>query len=177
MFGIEAVDVVGLCGQALCGEPVRHGNARRMVGHRQVLIAQHARLCCHGFKAGGAIAGGCVDMKIPLDVGLLNKGWQSARLRGCDLPVVFAQFGADPGQPDGAVDRCLRLAGNALLSSEDAVLVDLQTLGLRKLAQCDVMRLRAGEIHQRRAESIGPHHPQVHLHAIFQDDAGAGGAC
>ena len=52
---------------------------------------------------------------------------------------------------------------STLLAAKDAVLVDLQPAVLGQAAKHDVVRLRAGEVLQGRAERLGRHDAQVHL--------------
>ena len=74
VFGVETIDGVRLRGQAFCCQSMGDGNARRVIGNCQVLKASLACLFCHGFQAGGSIAGSCMDMKIALDVVFFQEG-------------------------------------------------------------------------------------------------------
>src|SRR5207249_10785297 len=67
------------------------------------------------------------------------------------LAACFAQLGWHPVEAEPGVDLRLGLAGHAAGALEQAVLVELVPLLLSDLAQLDVVRLRPGEVLQRRA--------------------------
>src|SRR5262245_26177925 len=75
--------------------------------------------------------------------GVLDELRQRTVPRGVDLPAVLAQVGRDPRQSNGCVDRLLRVARNALLASEHAILVDLQIPLLGHAPDDDVVCLGA----------------------------------
>ena len=106
--------------------------------------------------------------------GVLDQLRQRAVARGLDLAAVLAQLGRDPGQPDGGVDRLLRVPGDALLAPEHPVLVDLQIALLGHAADDDVVRLGTGEVLERCAVALLRDHPQVDLDAVLQDHGAAG---
>ena len=169
---VEAVDLVDLLGQAHRIEAARHRQAARMLGHRNVLQPAGQRRLGHRLQRVVTIAVARVQVQVAAQVASLNQPRQTLRARRFDFAAVFAQLGLDVRQPHGAVDRFLGVAGDALAALEHAVLVDLQAAFLREAPQCDVVRLRAGEVSERGAEAFRLDDAQVDLQAAVEDDAG-----
>ena len=112
-----------------------------------------------------------VDMQVPPDLVQRDERGQSAFCGGLHLASVLAQLRRDPGQAETAVDILLGGPGDAFLALENAVLVDLQPLGLREAAQLDVVVLRAGEVLKGGAEALRRHNSQVNLKPLSRADA------
>ena len=95
---------------------------------------------------------------------------------GFDFAAVLAQLGRDKGEPQRRVDRVLAVASHhdAIGQPRQAVLVETQPKGDGAVAQGDVVRLRPGEVLQRRAFLVGGHQPQVGLEAGVEQHARLG---
>jgi hypothetical protein len=109
-----------------------------------------------------------VHVQVAAQVGALDQRRQSARGGGLDLAAVLAQFGRNPGQPERGVDLLLGRARATAPALEQTVLVELHALCDGQVAQPDVVRLRAGEVHQRRTAACRRDHAQVDLQAVAQ---------
>lgn len=106
-----------------------------------------------------------------MNVLALDQRRQRAGARRVDLAAALAQFGWRPVKADRLVDGGLRRARDPFVAAEHAVFVDLQAAGLRDPAQRDVVRLRSGEIDERRAERVGVDDTQVDLQPVAEHDA------
>ena len=87
-----------------------------------------------------------------------------------DLAPVFAQLRRDQRQPDRSDHLLLGAPADPPSPPEDAVLVDLEALLLRHPADCDVVRLGAGEVVERRPEALGRDDAEVDLETRFEPD-------
>ena len=95
---------------------------------------------------------------------------------GLDLAAVLAQLGRR-SRPGRAPRRCplrSRPAIGLVVGVEQAVFVQLPAALERAIAQRDVVRLRAGEVLQRRAALLGRDEAQVGLEAAAKQHAGLG---
>src|SRR5215475_9384565 len=117
-----------------------------------------------------------IALFLPVDGPLGRLFLCSALARRLDLAGVLAQFRRDPRQVHRAKDRLLGLPGHPLLAQEHAVLVELQAARLRELADRDVVRLRAGEVVERRAEALRGNDPDVDLQSALEHHRGPRGA-
>ena len=81
---------------------------------------------------------------------------QIAVLGGLDFAGHFAQLGFDVGELQLRIDFFLGFArhDSAALESRERVFVQRPAHFVRAAAQSDVVRLRAGEIQERRAEAF-----------------------
>src|SRR5262252_4602319 len=95
---------------------------------------------------------------------------------GLDLARVLAQLRRDPWQVHRGEDRLLGVSGHPLLASEHTVLVELQPARLRELADRDVVRLRAREVVERRAEALWGNDSEVDLQPALEDHRRPSGA-
>ncbi len=92
---------------------------------------------------------------------------------GVDLAAHLAQLRRNPLEAERRVDVFLALAGDAhvVFDPEQAVFVQLEAEIDRAVAQRDVVRLRAGEVLQRRAAAVGGDEAEVGLEAAGKQDA------
>ena len=99
---------------------------------------------------------------------------QLAGERGLDLAAVLTQRGFDVRQAERLVDLRLGLGGEQVAGGrlEQAVLVELQPLAHRHLADPDVVGLGAGEVDHRGAPGLEGHHAEVDLEPVPRQDRG-----
>ena len=119
----------------------------------------------HGRHAVLAVGFGRVGVQIAAQVVSLDEPRQTTRLGGFDLASCFAKLGWNPVEAEGLVHLVLRLSRDALVSlhTEQAVLVELQAAAHRAVAKRDVVRLRSGEVLQRRPTALARYEAQVGL--------------
>src|SRR3990170_4975805 len=89
-------------------------------------------------------------------------------LRRFDLSLILSQFRRDESQTQRLIDLLFGLAGNAFIAAKEAILIQLEPLLLGDLPERDIMVFATGEIIERRAETLPGHHPEIHVHPVFQ---------
>ena len=94
-----------------------------------------------------------MHLEIPADVLEPYELRELVLLGERDLATILAQLGRNPVESQRFVDFLLGPPAYALRPPKHAVLVQLELLGLRDLAQLDVVRLRAREVLHRGAEA------------------------
>ena len=112
-----------------------------MVGDRDVLVAQRASRLDHLGEGGLAVARVGVHLQVAADVFERDELRERVRLGERDLTAVLAQLRRNPVETECVIDVPLGAARDALRSAEDPVLVQLELLRLRDLAQLDVVCL------------------------------------
>ena len=135
-----------------------------------------ARRDRHRLDVVAAVRGGGVHVHVAPQVRERDEPRQAPGLGGVDLAAGLAQRRIDARQAERGVDAVLGLAGDAGPGGGVGEGVLVQRVAARQgaLPQLDVVRLRSGEVLQRRAARFGRHQPQVGLHLAGQQDAGLG---
>src|SRR5208283_2206580 len=87
-----------------------------------------------------------------------------------DLAPIFAQFRRHPGKPERAVNLLFGPSRNHRAVALQTVLVEQEATPLGNPPQMHIVRLRAGKIGQRRAETLWGHDAQIDLQTVFQHD-------
>src|SRR6266513_3358735 len=144
-----------------------------MIGDRDVRVAELARRLDHLGQRRLAVTGVGVHLQIATDLLERHELRQLVRFREGDFTAVFAHLRRNPVEAERGVDILLRPSGNAFRSAEYAVLVQLEFLGLRDLAQLDVVRLRSREVLHRGAETRRFDDAQIDLQSAGKPDGGA----
>ena len=136
-----------------------------MVGDGVVGVAVRGRRVEHRLEGRDAVGEVRVRVEVAAEVGELDHAWQRALERRLDLAAVLPQRRRDPRQAQAFVDLLLGLGDDQVagLRLEQAVLVQLQPLAHRHLADPDVVRLRAGEVDHRGAPGLERDDAQVDL--------------
>jgi len=154
-----------------------------MVGDRDVSQSAVDRRPHHGAERVLAVGGGGVHVQVAANVVERDQLRQRATFRAGNLVARLAEFGRDPGQAHGSVDVLLGpsrhrrpLGGTGVgvgagLETKHAIFVDREPPVAGPRPQPHVVLLGAGEVLPGRAERIGVHDAQVHLHAARAPDA------
>jgi hypothetical protein len=98
---------------------------------------------------------------------------QRLGLRGLDLAPHLAQLRWNPVEAERGIDVLLALAGHlhVVRGPEQSILVQLEALADRAIAQRDVVRLRSGEVLHRGAAAVGRDEPEVGLKSALDEHA------
>src|SRR5438477_113709 len=171
---VPLVDRPPLLAEPFGVEPQRHRDPLRVIGDRDVLVAERAGGLGHLVDGALAVGGRGVHLEIAADVRELHEARQSTLAGQGDFPAGFAQLRRYPVEAELGVDLFLGLPGHAPRPLEQAVLVELVAVLLGDLAELDVVRFGAGEVLQRRAVRGGLDRAQVHLQPAAQLDRGSG---
>ncbi len=141
-------------------ENVRAGLGAALHVERRLLLPEvetHATALVEHLRTGGGLTN------------LAVAGSYRRRLESIgDLAARLAQLGGNPVEAELAVHLLLGLSGDAPRAAVQPVLVQLVLLVLGDLAQLDVVRLGAGEVHEGGAVRRGLDHPQIHLQSAAQ---------
>ena len=113
---------------------------------------------CHLAQACSSIGRSCVDVQVASNVVDGDKAWQFAASRGVNFSLVFAQLGWWQCHAEALIQLLLRTACETPSALEQAILVELQATIDGDLAQCDVMRLRPGEVAEGGAVALLRYH-------------------
>ena len=145
-----------------------------MVRDGDVGITERPRRLDHLRHGRLAVARVGVHLQITADLLERHQRRQFMLARQRDLVAAFAQLRWYPIESQRGVDFLLRASADALRAAVQPVFVQFQLFRLGDLAQLDVVRLRAGEILQRRTEAGRLDDSQVHLESAREPHRGAG---
>ena len=130
-----------------------HGQQRRMIGHRVVAVPRRLAAADHLLSdASPSVRFVCVCRSPRTSASSTRSGQRPGECR-FDLATVLAQGRRDPRQVQARVDLLLGLATRSAVSSSTSnrpYSESLSPCSTRDHAQPDVVRLRAGEVLQRR---------------------------
>ena len=101
----QRLDIVALVRDIVARERPRRGSARRVVGDRDVLVAERMAASTIDSSGVAAIAVGRVHVQVAADVGVSTSGRQAARRRGFDLAGPVTELGGDERQSETRVER------------------------------------------------------------------------
>jgi len=84
-------------------------------------------------------------------------------LRCFDLSAFFPQFRLDVGKADALIDLLFSASGDRLDTSEDAVLIEFQSLPDRECADGDSVSLRPGKVMEGGAIRMFRYDPEIDM--------------
>src|SRR5580698_1794005 len=113
-----------------------------------------------------------MGVQVPFKIFKQNEPWYLSCDSGLDFPLVLPHGGRYPLQPEPLVHLSLGPADDKLvgLGLEQPVLGQLESLAYRDLPGGDVVRLRSGEVLQRRTPDVQADDAQVDLETCYHTD-------
>ena len=136
-----------------------------MVGNRDVLEASLPRRFGHRLHVIAPVRLGRVHVQIAAQIGAIDEARQRTRGRRLDFAARFAKFRWNPVEAQRAVNVGLLFAADACVvgRTKEPVLIEFHPEPDCPIAQHDIVRLRSGEVLERRAPAVCWHEPEIGL--------------